>query len=98
MREMIEMIEMREMREMREMIEMREMREMREMKDDRDVRGKRDERDERDVVFVSDCGRAVPPAFSSYFPAANVSTLNWDPEFGNTFTLSPTDPLFHTIG
>ncbi len=26
----------------------------------------------------------VPPAFSSYFPSANVSTLVWDPEFGNT--------------
>ncbi len=40
----------------------------------------------------------VPPAFSSYFPNANVSTLVWDPEFGNTYTLSPTDPMFHQIG
>lgn len=40
----------------------------------------------------------MPPAFSSYFPNANVSTLVWDPEFGNTYTLSPTDPLFHSIG
>jgi hypothetical protein len=41
---------------------------------------------------------SVPPGFSAVFPNANVSTLVWDPEFGNTFTLAPTDPLFHTIG
>lgn len=40
----------------------------------------------------------VPPPFSQFFPQANVSTLVWDPEFGNTYTLSPQDPLFHRIG
>lgn len=40
----------------------------------------------------------VPPPFVEKFPHANVTTLVWDPEFGNTYFLDPMDPMFQQLG
>lgn len=40
----------------------------------------------------------VPSAIRTLYPRAEIKPLNWDAGFGDTYVLSPTDPLFLKIG